>query len=142
MTLSELLNDVVQNHHGFMNETTVVELAKLDRLRLVLVRCNGGRFMCPAQDVEHFVALVESGKHRGHEDYVRDVSLPAGDDAFKGARRNHTGEPPPVRASFVPRDCATMRHGAATRQAMALYDGDYGGAFDGFTVTSDADPGL
>lgn len=42
-----------------------------DRLQPVLVRCGGGRFSCPVQDVEHFANIIsEEGS-----DYVRDVSV-------------------------------------------------------------------
>jgi hypothetical protein len=64
---------------GFLTEHAVEALATLEATRLtpVLVRCGGGRFTCAMQDVAHFIALVESGTHEGHRDYVRDVSLPA-----------------------------------------------------------------
>lgn len=53
--------------------TTPDELATIvlfDRLTPVLVRCGGGRFTAPAQDVNHFLEMV-----RKSDDYVRDISL-------------------------------------------------------------------
>lgn len=57
----------------FLTESDVAALAKNQetRLTLLLVRCDGGRFIAPAQDVEHFIQLIE----RDGGDYVRDVSL-------------------------------------------------------------------
>ena len=57
--------------HGFYEGSEVKDLAKRARLTLVLVRCGGGRFLCPAQDAEHFTACVAAGG-----DYVRDYSRP------------------------------------------------------------------
>jgi hypothetical protein len=61
---------------GFLQESDVAALAAHPEARLwrLLVRCGGGRFIAPAQDVAHFIALVERGG-----DYVRDVSLLAGE---------------------------------------------------------------
>lgn len=42
------------------------------RLKPLLVRCGGGRFTAPAQDVAHFIELIEATGR----DYVRDVSEP------------------------------------------------------------------
>jgi hypothetical protein len=53
--------------------TTPEDLARIvlfDRLAPVLVRCGGGRFTAPAQDVNHFLEMV-----RKSDDYVRDISL-------------------------------------------------------------------
>ncbi len=60
---------------GFLNSEEVLRIATdpQTRLQLLLVRCGGGRFLAPAQDVAHFIELVEAGG----KDYVRDVSLPA-----------------------------------------------------------------
>ncbi len=60
------------------------------RLTLLLVRCGGGRFLAPANQVQHFIDIIErdalvqaylaekgpSGPQAGTcSDYVRDVSL-------------------------------------------------------------------
>lgn len=83
MTLSELLLQTVNENGGFLLSLDVARMAKLDRLRQLLVRMNGCRFVAAAQDVQHIVDLIEStGK-----DYVRDVSLPGNDPAYLGILR-------------------------------------------------------
>lgn len=47
------------------------KLIKEDRLQPVLVRCGGGRFSCPVQDLAHFISII----NRDGKDYVRDVSV-------------------------------------------------------------------
>jgi len=50
------------------------------RLTMILVRCGGGRFLAPAQDVQHFIGIIEreAGDTVGEgSDYIRDVSIPA-----------------------------------------------------------------
>ena len=58
---------------GFLKKEDIEKIALDETTRLVpcLVRCGGGRFMCAAQDVAHFIEVIEA--HGG--DYVRDVSL-------------------------------------------------------------------
>lgn len=72
--LTNFLQTVKQNH-GFLSDSDIDIIAQHDRLRQVLVRCGNGRFTCAAQDVKHFIAIIE----RDGQDYVRDVSLPATD---------------------------------------------------------------
>ena len=59
---------------GFLYAAELRWLVGFDRHREVLVRCGAGRFLCSAQDAQHFIRCVVAGG-----DYVRDVSLPAGD---------------------------------------------------------------
>jgi hypothetical protein len=63
-----------QQAGGFVTAAQLAWLAvhPTSRLWLMLVRCHGGRFMTPAQDVAHFIACAEAGG-----DGVRDVSFPA-----------------------------------------------------------------
>ena len=70
---------VVKSNGGFMNETDIDIIAHHDRLRMVLVRCGNGRFLCPIQDVKHFMAIVQ----RDGQDHVRDVSLPSTDSIWR-----------------------------------------------------------
>jgi len=65
--------DKIRLHGGFIAEEQVPAIIAYNRLELLLVRCGGGRFMCPAQDVKHFISIIEADGR----DYVRDVSLPA-----------------------------------------------------------------
>ena len=57
---------------GFITKPEDLEAVKAEsRLHPVLVRCGGGRFTCPAQDVQHFVDII----NRDGQDYVRDISV-------------------------------------------------------------------
>lgn len=57
---------------GFLVEHKDEELLiQEDRLQPVLVRCGGGRFSCPAQDLKHFIDII----NKEGSDYVRDVSV-------------------------------------------------------------------
>jgi len=78
----------IQNvQHGFIIAADVPALVEINRLMLVLVRCGCGRFLCPVQDLNHFMGIIEKHAemvkaHTGellnaNTDYVRDVSLPA-----------------------------------------------------------------
>jgi len=83
-----LLARVRQHNGGFLTPKDVAALAShpQGRLTQVLVRTGRGRFVCAAQDVEHFRALVEIARAgtldeqmaqmEDHEDWVRDLSLP------------------------------------------------------------------
>ena len=57
----------------FIKDTQVPSIIAVNRLLLVLVRCGNGRFLCPVQDVQHFIAIIE----KEGSDYVRDISLPS-----------------------------------------------------------------
>lgn len=67
-----------------LTEADVPEVQKIDRMMLVLVRCGMGRFLCPVQDVAHFIGIIEdhaklAGKpQKGacEPDHIRDVSFP------------------------------------------------------------------
>lgn len=59
--------------HGFILEKQIDEIIAINRFEQVLVRCGNGRFLCPVQDVKHFIECIE----KSGIDYVRDVSLPA-----------------------------------------------------------------
>ena len=58
---------------GFLNKQDLAELILLDRLCPCLIRCEMGRFTCAAQDVAHFVHVVEKGG-----EHVRDVAMASG----------------------------------------------------------------
>ena len=67
--------DLCRQDHGFVGPQMLAIVAgdNETRLTLLLVRCGGGRFMAPAQDVQHFMDIIKADGR----DYVRDVSLPA-----------------------------------------------------------------
>ena len=163
MSLATLLRRVVTTNHGFLAPADVAELAKLDRLRMVLVRCGNGRFTCPAQDAQHFIDIIcrdfrhaydQAAAQPAHAesaniaaicngaDYIRDVSLPAQDDAHNGQYHPHTfeGGYQPSR----PKPATTPTRSGFPRETYVgnFRAEDCGGTFDGFGVVSDADPGL
>lgn len=63
---------LLKNTMGYL--TTKEDEEKLiaeDRLQIVLVRCGGGRFLCPVQDLAHFIEIINADG----SDYIRDVSV-------------------------------------------------------------------
>jgi hypothetical protein len=57
---------------GFITSKEEEEsLIREDRLQSVLVRCGGGRFSCPVQDLNHFISIIS----RDGKDYIRDISV-------------------------------------------------------------------
>lgn len=133
MTLNETLQQASQDY-GFLTSEGVATIANYDRLRQILVRCNNGRFVCAAQDVAHFIECIKTSKR----DYVRDVSLLAGDPALRGDYRAVTREPKPYVEMIVSEERSDWSHAPENR----FDEADCGGAFDGFNVYSDADSGL
>lgn len=72
---SEVISHARRVKCGFLNDCEVARIAAdpLARLQVLMVRCHGGRFIAPAQDVKHFIELVERGG-----EMVRDVSVYGG----------------------------------------------------------------
>ena len=63
---------LLRNTMGFLTcEGDEEELMKEDRLQPVLVRCGGGRFTCPIQDLAHFRDIINADGR----DYIRDASV-------------------------------------------------------------------
>lgn len=72
---------------GFLLAEDVKPLIEVNRHIMVLVRCGMGRFLCPVDNVNHFMDIINkhaemvkahTGELLNHgTDYVRDVSLPA-----------------------------------------------------------------
>jgi hypothetical protein len=138
------LQQFIQSH-SFLRDTDLPALIALDRLCQVLVRCGGCRFTCAAQDVAHLVKCVSAGG-----DYVRDVSFPVG--SFERAA---SWQPEPTytdawtrAAQQQPKFVRIEEKRINPKTGRIEYPGIFfdesqcGGAFDGNTVTSDADPGL
>lgn len=68
---NETLAEKIKKQGYFLTPEDVEGIIPISRLMPVLVRCNGGRFTCPAQCALHFCKIIgNSGK-----DYVRDISL-------------------------------------------------------------------
>jgi len=66
-----IIADRLKDSYGFVTDLDMPAVVAEDRLYPCLVRCGGGRFKCPAQNVKHFVDIIEADGR----DYVRDVSL-------------------------------------------------------------------
>jgi hypothetical protein len=136
MSLAATLKHVTTEQMGFLRDSDLAIIAREDRLRQVLIRCGNGRFTCAAQDVAHFIGIIK----RDGADYVRDVSLLASDPAFRGQYHAHTFEGS-CRPQRQPVKDARRPGGAFPEHSYTPRE-DYGGAFDGINVVSDADPGL
>lgn len=157
--LETFLRRIMSENGGFMRDDDIAELAKLDRLRQVLVRCGNGRFVTAADSVAHFVGIIERDFDRlqsqaaesneasavliaacGGSDYVRDVSLLASDPCYRGDYRPTTPGAAPSTTYKPAKAIAASRK--PERYVNNFREEDCGGAFDGFGVISDADPGL
>lgn len=79
------LADKIAKQGTFLTEEDIPEVQKINRMMLVLVRCGNGRFLCPVQDVNHFISIIEEHAKLKQEkvgqpfqgDHIRDVSFPA-----------------------------------------------------------------
>jgi len=66
-----IIEKIRTEQHGYVTAGDVPELVKHDRFTKCLVKTSMGRFTCSAQDVKHFVDMVDGHEH----DYVRDVQI-------------------------------------------------------------------
>src|SRR3989304_4053609 len=83
----KIMHEAQRARMGFLTSEEVAQIAADPETRLdgLLVRCGGGRFLAPAQDVAHFIGIIERHSdlvelHTAEPervDYVRDVSVPA-----------------------------------------------------------------
>jgi hypothetical protein len=62
--------DVLENG-GFVTDQQVRVLVEIDRLGLVLLRTTRGRMQVAAQDVDHYVSMID----RDPDDSLRDASI-------------------------------------------------------------------
>jgi len=115
---------IVSKPCGFVTDKDMPWLVERHRLCLLVVRFECGRFICPAQDLNVFLEPLEkAGLH------LRDVSIaPA--------------ELEEARALVEKLRREKIRQAAITGHKIVFDERDCGGVFDGFTVSSDADPGL
>ena len=65
------IEKIIENEWGFISVDMLDKVIEENRLHPCIVRCGNGRFVCPAQDVSHFIKIIE----RDGTDYIRDVSL-------------------------------------------------------------------
>ncbi len=88
--LPSLLQTKIKCQDGFLKDEDIKQIEAIDPHLLILVRCNNGRFLTPAQNCLHFANIIEQhftekeNKFGGvvqavtnGADYVRDFSLPA-----------------------------------------------------------------
>jgi hypothetical protein len=66
-----VIQTAIKEKCGFITEAQLPAVIAEDRLQMIIVRCGNGRFVCPAQDVAHFIAIIE----KEGSDYIRDVSI-------------------------------------------------------------------
>lgn len=138
MTLA-LANLILSKPFGFVTDADLPQIIALDRLVWLLVRCGAqhGRFAAPAQDIPQLIATIEATG-----DWVRDVSFPS--CLIDEARAFQAANPPPLpehaRARLHAHVAKVLRN--PKHSLDDFNEADCGGAFDGFTVSSDADSGL
>jgi hypothetical protein len=136
--MNKLEQFIEQLPYGFLRgPADTAELIKLDRFFQVLVRCGGFRFTCAVQDVDHLCKCVAAGG-----DHVRDVSIPVGGREWAAKWKEDCVITPFAQLpdSFLQRKGVT--HARHPEYETQFNEADCGGVFDGFGVTSDADPGL
>lgn len=56
------LHKKIGNQAHCVTPEDLEEIIKLDRLQRILIKCGNGRFTCPAQDVNHFIKIID--QHR------------------------------------------------------------------------------
>ena len=67
-----IIEKIKKERMGFItHEEELTEIVKEDRFAKILVRCGNGRFIAPAQDVSHFVEIINNSD----TDHVRDISF-------------------------------------------------------------------
>lgn len=64
---------IKDQNFGFISMEDLPDIIHENRLQLILVRCGCGRFLTPAQNVAHFVSIIE----KEGSDYIRDLCFPA-----------------------------------------------------------------
>lgn len=65
------LAETIEQRGYCLFEDDVPKVVDIDRFIKCLVKCGNGRFTCAAQDVQHFVNIIQNSK----VDYVRSVEL-------------------------------------------------------------------
>lgn len=140
---------VKNTENGFMTAAQVEELVKLHRLCPCLVRCGCCRFICAAQDVRYLSRAIHVVG-----DYVRDVCVttteiknaPQWRPEPEPGRQTGQASPPPPAAAQVAAWEQSVKDNPPKRVEISdrvmFNEGDCGGVWDGFSVHSDADPGL
>ena len=66
-----IIEQALKERCGFITDAELPEVIKEKPQQLILVRCGNGRFLAPADQVKHFIDIIEREK----SDYIRDVSI-------------------------------------------------------------------
>ena len=67
-----MIDKLLEEKMGFITSPEELKaVIEENRMIQILVRCGGGRFVCPAQDVQHFMDIV----NKEGSDYIRDISI-------------------------------------------------------------------
>ena len=77
------IKELCTEQMGFITDEQLPRVIAENPAQMVLVRCGEDRFVCPAVEAPGRIAVV--GLHATN--YVRDVSIPAGDPAWIGVDR-------------------------------------------------------
>lgn len=125
---------IAECKHGFLDKPQLSRLCTIARLFPVLVRTGQSRFICAAQYVDFLTKAIE-----GQGDYIRDVSFPVGSAERAQAWTIDTGSEGIGSSRGIIRN---YNPSVGTWTPVDFNEADCGGVFDGFNVSSDADPGL
>ena len=66
-----IIKKLLVERGGFVTDKEFPEVIEEDRFQKILVRTGMGRFICHAQDAQHFIKIIEREK----TDHIRDVSI-------------------------------------------------------------------
>lgn len=69
-----VIQDTLKNKLGFVTDKDLPNVIAENPRQMILVRCGCGRFLATADQVQHFIDIIEREK----SDYVRDVSIYTG----------------------------------------------------------------
>lgn len=83
-TTDHALGEKIKSQGYCLTDTDVPKVVAINRHLQVLVRTGSGRFLCPVDNVTHFIGIIEEHAKLKREteckmfqgDYIRDVSLP------------------------------------------------------------------
>lgn len=72
-----VIERIKEKNHGFVTDTDLPEIIKENESQVLLVRCGCCRFVTTANNLNHFIKVIETF------DYVRDVSFVSDEPAIK-----------------------------------------------------------
>ena len=64
-----VIEKIKEKNHGFVTDADLPEIIKENENQMLLVRCGYSRFVTTANNLNHFIEVIETS------DYVRDVSF-------------------------------------------------------------------